>query len=229
MGENIGCTELILNITRNCLDAQIKKIQSWLICVWSLKNEPAWLFVLHSQLVHKSAECYKPFLPDLDFASIWRWCFNDFFFSDKTSVFKLMNFPIDFIWTKSESNFCSIYVPFPPHVHKTPINLDRSCKHILRKRENNPHCVSLTSVSCYICCWARFKILKIQGKQISLALIMHLLMCAHIASVYLKTGILSLLAISFPLWKEDLQADQVETHTAHERFCCSVPVGKALH
>lgn len=72
MGGNISCTELILNITRNFIDAQIKKIQSWLICVCSLENGAAWVFVLYSQLVHKTAECYKQFLPDLDLASIWR-------------------------------------------------------------------------------------------------------------------------------------------------------------
>lgn len=118
-------------------------------------------------------------------------------------------------YTLFEQNLSPIFATFvfcfPSHVHRTPINLDRACKHILRKRENSPHCVSLTLVSCYICCWARFKILKIQGKQISLALIMHLLMCASISGVYLKMGPLSLLAILFLIWKGDLKVGHLET------------------
>ena len=76
-------------------------------------------------------------------------------FSDKTSVFKLMDFS-EADYAVFELNlsliFAAFVLCFPPHVHKTLINLDRSCKHILRKRENSPHCVSLTLVSCYICC-----------------------------------------------------------------------------
>lgn len=123
--------------------------------------------------------------------------------------------------------FATFVFCFPPHMHKIPINLDRSRKHILRKRENSPDCVSLTLVSCYICCWARIKILKIKGKQISLALIMHLLMRAHMADVYLKMGALNLLAILFLLWKGDLKFGQLEAQPVGG-FFYHIPVCEAL-
>lgn len=40
---------------------------------------------------------------------------------------------------------------------------------------------------------------------------MHLLMCTHIAGVYLKVGALSLLAFLFLLWKGDVEVGQLET------------------